>query len=52
LDIQKLDREEINECYKAMDAELAALQIKQTMIEIPRSEVPPGKQVIKSTWAF
>jgi Reverse transcriptase (RNA-dependent DNA polymerase) len=35
-----------------MDAEIAALRAKDTMAEIPRIQVPKGKQVVKSTWVF
>ena len=51
-DIQKLSPEEIDLWYDAMDLELEALRNKDTMIEIKRSDVPKGKQIIKSTWAF
>ena len=51
-DIQKLTPQEIDLWYDAMDVELEALRETDTMIEIKRSDVPPGKQIIKSTWAF
>ena len=51
-DIQKMSPQEIESWYDAMDVELEALRDKNTMIEIKRSDVPPGKQIIKSTWAF
>jgi hypothetical protein len=51
-DIQKLPPQEIDLWYDAMDLELEALRSKDTMIEIKRSDVPQGKQIIKSTWAF
>ena len=35
-----------------MDVELQALRDKNTMIEINRCDVPKGKQIDKSTWAF
>jgi hypothetical protein len=43
---------EIDEWYEAMDIKIAALQNKKAMIEIPSSQLPQGKQVVKSTWAF
>ena len=51
-EIQKLPPDEIERWYEAMDIELGALREKQTMSEIPRSAVPPDKQIVKSTWAF
>ena len=51
-EIQRLSPAEIDLWYDAMDIELQALRDKNTMFEIPRSDVPSGKQVIKSTWAF
>jgi hypothetical protein len=39
-DIQKMGQDEMNEWYNAMDIELAALQAKDTMVEILHSEVP------------
>ena len=44
--------DEIEQWYEAMDVELQALRDKQTMIEINRNDVPQGKQIVKSTWAF
>lgn len=44
--------DEIERWYEAMDIELQALHDKETMIEIDRCDVPTGKQIIKSTWAF
>ena len=44
--------DEIDRWYDAMDIELQALQDKQTMTEINRCDVPKGKQIVKSTWAF
>jgi hypothetical protein len=38
--------------YKAMDLELEALNNKNTMTEILRMKVPPGEQIVRSTWAF
>jgi hypothetical protein len=51
-EIQNMPSPEIDQWYEAIDLELEALQNKQTMIEIKRSQVPPDKQVIKSTWVF
>jgi Reverse transcriptase (RNA-dependent DNA polymerase) len=45
-EIQKMNPEEVDPSYDAMEIELAALKDKNTMTEIPR------KQIIKSTWAF
>jgi Reverse transcriptase (RNA-dependent DNA polymerase) len=52
LEIQNMPSSEIDQWYEAMDIEIAALHNKKTMIEIPRSQVPQGKQIVKSTWAF
>jgi Reverse transcriptase (RNA-dependent DNA polymerase) len=38
--------------YDSMEIELAALKAKNTMTEIHRKQVPAGKQIVKSTWAF
>ena len=51
-EIQRLSPAEIELWYEAMDIELQALRDKDTMIEINRSDVPHGKQIVKSTWAF
>ena len=51
-EIQQLSPEEIERWYDAMDIELQALRDKNTMIEINRCDVPKGKQIVKSTWAF
>jgi hypothetical protein len=51
-EIQRLSPAEIELWYEAMDIELQALRDKDTMFEINRSDVPHGKQIIKSTWAF
>jgi Reverse transcriptase (RNA-dependent DNA polymerase) len=51
-EIQKMNPEEVDHWYDAMEIELAALKAKNTMTEIPRKQVPAGKQMIKSTWAF
>jgi hypothetical protein len=51
-EIQNMSPPEIDGWYNAMDAEIAALHAKHTMIEIPRCQVPPGKQIVKSTWVF
>jgi hypothetical protein len=44
--------DEIDRWYDAMDIKLQALRDKQTMTEINRCDVPKGKQIVKSTWAF
>ena len=51
-DIQRLTPAEIDEWDAAMDIELDALRKKNTFSEIDRADVPPGKQIVKSTWAF
>jgi hypothetical protein len=51
-EIQNMPSPEIDQWYEAMDSGIKALQNKQTMIWIKRSQVPPDKQVIKSTWFF
>ena len=51
-EIQKLDPQQIDLWYKAMDTELQALRDKNTFTEINRHDVPNGHQIIKSTWAF
>ena len=51
-EIQRLNPQEIDQWYEAMDIELEALRNKSTMSEIFRRDVPPGCQIIKSTWAF
>jgi hypothetical protein len=51
-EIQKINPEEVDCWYDAMEIELAALKAKTTMTEIPRKQVPARKQIIKSTWAF
>ena len=51
-EIQRMQPPELDEWYDAMDAEISALREKKTMIEIPRSNVPNGKQIVKSTWVF
>ena len=51
-EIQRLTPKEIEDWYKAMDVELDALRKKDTMIEIDHKDVPIGKQIVKSTWAF
>ena len=42
----------IAQWYDAMDVELHALRDKKTMTEINRCDVPEGKQILQSTWAF
>ena len=42
----------IAQWYDAMDVELHALRDKKTMTEVNRCDVPKGKQIVKSTWAF
>lgn len=51
-EILQMPPDEIERWYEAMDVELQALHDKETMIEIDRCDVPTGKQIIKSTWAF
>jgi hypothetical protein len=51
-EIQQMSPDEVDRWYDAMDIELQALRDKQTMIEINRCDVPNGKQIVKSTWAF
>ena len=51
-EIQRMSPAEIDLWYEAMDVELEALRSKDTMTEINRADVPQGKQIIKSTWAF
>ena len=51
-EIQRIPPKEIEDWYEAMDVELDALRQKNTMTEIDRSDVPIGKQIVKSTWAF
>ena len=50
-EIQRLSPAEMDKGYDSMDVELNALRKKETFVEINRSEVPHGKQIIKSTWA-
>lgn len=51
-EIQCLSPKEIEAWYDAMDIKLAALREKNTMTEIDCTDVPFGKQIVKSTWAF
>ena len=51
-EIQQLSPVEIEAWYDAMDVELQALRDKRTMTEINHCDVPKGKQIVKSTWAF
>ncbi len=51
-DIQRMSPAEVDLWYDAMDIELEALRNKDTFLEINRSDVPAGHQIIKSTWAF
>jgi hypothetical protein len=51
-DIPCMPIQEMEQWYDAMDIEIKALHDKKTMVEIPCRDVPKGKQIIKSTWAF
>jgi hypothetical protein len=42
-EIQNMPSPKVDERYEAIDLEIAALKNKQNMVEIPRSQVPPGK---------
>ncbi|KAI2510177.1 hypothetical protein MHU86_4209 [Fragilaria crotonensis] len=51
-EILLLPPDEVELWYESMDIELQALHNKKTMTEINRVDVPHGKQIVKSTWAF
>lgn len=51
-EIQQMPPDKIERWYDAMDVELQALRDKKTMTEINRCDVPRGRQIVKSTWAF